>query len=141
MGLTVVCLSVKGLLPKAGWASNSCHYTTFRFIFVFCIYVVQKHRKQFSDAWLAFLRLPVSSIARTLYSRDTNVDWLDFHSFSQLSSRLYKRVLTSLHSDVMPHLLDPRLLLDFLTYSYDAGGVVSLLALNGLFILMHEYHL
>ena len=63
------------------------------------------------------------------------------YTFSQLSSRLYKRVLTSLHSDVMPHLLDPRLLLDFLTYSYDAGGVVSLLALNGLFILMHEYHL
>ena len=66
-----------------------------------------------------------------------------------------------------PHLLDPRLLIDFLINSYDAGvyevcvgrgrrkglilrmyfpsvnagGVISLLALNGLFILMHEYHL
>ena len=25
--------------------------------------------------------------------------------------------------------------------SFNAGGVISLLALNGLFILMHEYHL
>jgi U3 small nucleolar RNA-associated protein 19 len=41
----------------------------------------------------------------------------------------------------MPHLLEPRLLLDFLVDSYDTGGVVSLLALNGLFILMHHYHL
>ena len=66
---------------------------------------------------------------------------LYFTYISQLSSKLYKTVLTSLHSDVMPHLLDPRLLLDFLTDSYNAGGVVSLLALYGLFILMHEYHL
>ena len=92
---------------------------------------------------------------------------------SQLPPTLYRRVLVSLHSSVMPHLLDPRLLIDFLVDSYDAGvcvclcgeegrslecvdrvsfndvnfpsfdagGVISLLALNGLFILMHEYHL
>lgn len=59
----------------------------------------------------------------------------------QLSSSIHKRILVSLHSEVMPHLMEPRLLLDFLTDSYDMGGIVSLLALNGLFILMHQYHL
>lgn len=77
---------------------------------------VQHHREYFSRAWMALLRLP-------------------------LAHGTYKRILTSLHSDVMPHLLDPRLLVDFLTDSYDAGGVVSLLALNGLFVLIHDYHL
>lgn len=77
---------------------------------------LQKHQKQFSDAWLAFLRLP-------------------------LSSTLRKQVLVSLHSEVIPHMMDPRLLLDFLTYSYDEGGVIGLLALNGLFLLMNQHHL
>ena len=43
---------------------------------------------------------------------------------SQLSPTLYRRVLVSLHSSVMPHLLDPRLLIDFLIDSYDAGVCV-----------------
>ncbi|XP_064400070.1 nucleolar complex protein 4 homolog B-like isoform X2 [Halichondria panicea] len=77
---------------------------------------LQKHRKQFSDAWLAFLRLP-------------------------LGPSLRKHMLVSLHSEVIPNLMDPRLLLDFLTYSYDEGGVVGLLALNGLFLLMNQHHL
>ncbi len=50
-------------------------------------------------------------------------------------------MLVSLHSEVIPNLMDPRLLLDFLTYSYDEGGVVGLLALNGLFLLMNQHHL
>eukprot|EP00731_Ephydatia_muelleri_P001027 Em0001g1027a len=73
-------------------------------------------REHFSRAWLALLRLP-------------------------LAHHTYKRILVSLHSEVMPHLLDPRLEVDFLTDSYDAGGVISILALNGLFVLVHEYHL
>lgn len=77
---------------------------------------LSKHRKHFSEAWLAFLRLP-------------------------LPAALHKKVLLTLHSEVMAHLLEPRLLIDYLTDSYDAGGVTSLLALNGLFALMHQYHL
>ena len=51
--------------------------------------------------------------------------WLPSIIYSVLSSQLpptlYRRVLVSLHSSVMPHLLDPRLLIDFLIDSYDAG--------------------
>lgn len=77
---------------------------------------IRSHKEYFSRAWLALLRLPLAHVT-------------------------YKKILTSLHSEVMPHLLDPRLLVDFLTDSYDTGGVISLLALNGLFVLIHEYHL
>ena len=46
-----------------------------------------------------------------------------------------------LHSDIIPHMSDPKRLIDFLTSCYDIGGVVSILALNGLFILIHKHHL
>lgn len=74
------------------------------------------HRHKFSDAWIAFLRLP-------------------------LTEAVYKQVLISLDTKVMPHLTDPRMLIDFLTDSYNLGGVHSILALNGLFILINEYNL
>eukprot|EP00741_Cyanophora_paradoxa_P002192 tig00000553_g2124.t1 len=80
---------------------------------------IKHHRKAFSDAWLAFLKLP-------------------------LPADVYKRVLVRLHRDVMPHMGPPGaplLLADFLTRSYDQGGVVSILALNGLFVLISKYNL
>ena len=40
---------------------------------------------------------------------------------AQLSSSIHKKVLVLLHSEVMPHLVEPRLLLDFLVDSYDTG--------------------
>ena len=54
---------------------------------------------------------------------------------------MYKEILVYLHKDVMPHLPDPRRLIDFLTTCCNVGGVISILALNGLFVLIHEYHL
>jgi U3 small nucleolar RNA-associated protein 19 len=36
---------------------------------------------------------------------------------------------------------EPKLLMDFLTDSYNVGGAVSLLALNGLFTLITEHNL
>ncbi|KAI9922313.1 hypothetical protein PsorP6_001512 [Peronosclerospora sorghi] len=40
----------------------------------------------------------------------------------------------------MPHLVNPLLLADFLTDSYNIGGVTSLLALNSLFTLIQDYN-
>ena len=59
----------------------------------------------------------------------------------QLTSHTYKEILVYLHRDVMPHMPDPRRLIDFLTACCNVGGVISILALNGLFVLIHEYHL
>ena len=55
------------------------------------------HKREFSTCWLAFLRR-----LRT--------------------PALYKRVLLNLHSDVIPHLANPALLIDFLTDSYNVGA-------------------
>jgi hypothetical protein len=73
-------------------------------------------QRWYSEAWLTFLQLP-------------------------LRSRMYKEILVYLHSDIIPHMPDPKRLIDFLTSCYDMGGVVSVLSLNGLFILIHKHHL
>lgn len=117
--------------PQGLYISNVCVLMTGY------LSVAQKHRKQFSDAWLTFLRLPVSYPA-ILVSTHTHAH---AHTYTQLASSQCKHVLVSMHSRVIPHLIDPRLLLDFFTQAYDKGGVVGLLALNGLFVLMNQHHL
>ncbi|KAI9271603.1 CBF/Mak21 family-domain-containing protein [Phascolomyces articulosus] len=74
------------------------------------------HRRAFQSCWIALLKLP-------------------------LTEEIYKKTLLILHKRILPHLREPRFLMDFLTDSYNVGGSVSLLALNGLFILITEYNL
>ncbi|XP_039735136.1 nucleolar complex protein 4 homolog [Pteropus medius] len=77
---------------------------------------LKEHRKAFQLMWLGFLKhkLPVS---------------------------LCKKVLVIMHDSILPHLAQPSLMIDFLTRAYDVGGAISLLALNGLFILIHKHNL
>lgn len=74
----------------------------------------KKMKAKFTKAWISFLKLPLP---------------LD----------VYKEVLVTLHQEVMPHLSNPILLCDFLTRSYDIGGVISVMALSSLFILMTKH--
>lgn len=76
----------------------------------------KKQRKRVGEAWLAFLRLP-------------------------LPSDVYKKVLSQLHKRVIPFIPNPILLSDFLTNSYNVGGLISVMALNGLFILITKHGL
>ncbi|KAM8960994.1 nucleolar complex protein 4 homolog [Pelodytes ibericus] len=77
---------------------------------------LKDHKKVFEKVWMNFLkyRLPVS---------------------------LYKKVLLILHESILPHMSKPTLMIDFLTAAYDVGGAISLLALNGLFVLIHQHNL
>jgi hypothetical protein len=63
---------------------------------------LKAHKKAFSDAWITLLKLPLQQDA-------------------------YKSVLLNLPEKVIPHLVNPLILSDFLTDSYNVGGVVSLL--------------
>ncbi|PIO41218.1 hypothetical protein AB205_0020160 [Aquarana catesbeiana] len=58
-----------------------------------------------------------------------------------LTVSLYKKVLLILHDSILPHMSKPTLMIDFLTAAYDIGGAISLLALNGLFVLIHQHNL
>lgn len=71
---------------------------------------------KFAKAWISFLRLP-------------------------LPPDVYKEVLVNLHHTVIPHMSNPVILCDFLTRSYDIGGVISVMALSSLFILMTQHGL
>ncbi|CAH6778706.1 nucleolar complex protein 4 homolog [Phodopus roborovskii] len=77
---------------------------------------LKEHRKAFQEMWLGFLKhkLPLS---------------------------LYKKVLVAMHDSILPHLSQPTLMIDFLTSACDVGGAISLLALNGLFVLIHKHNL
>lgn len=77
---------------------------------------LKAHRKVFTSAWTSFLSL-------------------------DLSEEDIKRVLVMLHRQVMPHLVDPSVLIDFLADCTDYGGTVALLALNGLFTLISKHGL
>ncbi|PWZ46235.1 Nucleolar complex protein 4 B [Zea mays] len=79
-------------------------------------YINKKLKLKFTKAWLSFLKLPLP---------------LD----------VYKEVLASIHQNVIPSMSNPSILCDFLTRSYDIGGVISVMALSGLFILMTQHGL
>ncbi|KAJ8260693.1 hypothetical protein COCON_G00164160 [Conger conger] len=66
--------------------------------------------------------------------------WLCFLKY-KLPSSMYKKVLVILHESILPHMSKPTLMIDFLTAAYDVGGAISLLALNGLFVLIHQHNL
>jgi U3 small nucleolar RNA-associated protein 19 len=78
--------------------------------------ISKRMKLKFTKAWISFLRLP-------------------------LPIDVYKEVLASIHLTVIPHLSNPTMLCDFLTKSYDIGGVVSVMALSSLFILMTQHGL
>ncbi|XP_028938764.1 LOW QUALITY PROTEIN: nucleolar complex protein 4 homolog [Ornithorhynchus anatinus] len=66
--------------------------------------------------------------------------WLRFLKY-KLPSSLYKKVLLIMHDTILAHMSQPTLMIDFLTRAYDIGGAISLLALNGLFVLIHQHNL
>ncbi|MCD7462410.1 hypothetical protein HAX54_048496 [Datura stramonium] len=78
--------------------------------------IAKKMKLKFTKAWISFLRL-------------------------RLAVDVYKEVLVNLHQVVIPYLSNPLMLCDFLTRSYDIGGVVSVMALSSLFVLMTQHGL
>ncbi|XP_035412610.1 nucleolar complex protein 4 homolog isoform X4 [Cygnus atratus] len=77
---------------------------------------LQAHKQAFERMWLSFLK-------------------------HKLPTGLYKKVLVILHDSILPYMNEPTLMIDFLTVAYGIGGAISLLALNGLFILIHQHNL
>jgi len=84
---------------------------------------LSKHRRILSQAWLYILQINTAPGSN--------------------NKAVHKRALQHLPKHVIPHMHAPLRLADYLTaaYSSDGGGVMSLLALHGLFILMTEYNL
>ncbi|KAF3909024.1 hypothetical protein ABW21_db0200326 [Orbilia brochopaga] len=79
------------------------------------LFQILVHQRHFQDAWLALLSRPLPSKQRD--------------------------VLAILPKRIIPYFPNPRLLMDYLTDTYNSGGVVALLALQGLFNLMMSHNL
>ena len=67
--------------------------------------------------------------------------WHDLGKMEHKEVELYKRILILLTEKVMPILSNPLAFTDFLIESYNIGGSISLLALNGVFILINKHNL
>jgi U3 small nucleolar RNA-associated protein 19 len=79
--------------------------------------MISKQRRALSELWLALINRANHSLA------------------------FYKLILSHLHVEIFPAVLNPLVLADFLTDSYNKGGLISLLSLNALFILISKYNL
>ncbi|KAL6760944.1 CBF/Mak21 family-domain-containing protein [Haematococcus lacustris] len=76
----------------------------------------KSHKRAFTEAWLAVLSLPIPD-------------------------DLLRKVLLRIHESVIPNMLNPNSLADFLTYALDQGGLTGILALNGIFLLVTQHRL
>ena len=78
---------------------------------------LSRHRRAFQAAYISVLKLP------------------------HIPLRSVKRVLQHIPSGVFPFVSSPLRFAEFCTRSYEVGGITSLLALHGLFILMVQHGL
>ncbi|KIM21765.1 hypothetical protein M408DRAFT_300994 [Serendipita vermifera MAFF 305830] len=81
------------------------------------LHSLQSHRGQFSMAWLAVLQ------------------------HIKTSPQQSSRVLSILHRSIMPHLIQPIQLMDWISACVDFDGSIALLAFNALFVLIQEHNL
>lgn len=83
---------------------------------------------------------PSFSVDSKFESKLLGEAWLAYLKLSH-PVPVYKNILVHLHTHILPRLPSPLMVADFLTDSYNVGGVVSLLALNGLFLLITKHNL
>ncbi|PLW55110.1 hypothetical protein PCANC_05280 [Puccinia coronata f. sp. avenae] len=67
--------------------------------------------------------------------------WISLLSLQSLAEPEIKRVLNIMHHQLIPHMPDPTILMDFLVDCLDYGGTISVLSLNALFTLMAKHNL
>ncbi|KAA1116643.1 hypothetical protein PGT21_021312 [Puccinia graminis f. sp. tritici] len=67
--------------------------------------------------------------------------WIAFVSRQDLAKSDIKRILNLLHDQVIPHMIDPKILMDFLVDCLGYGSSISVLSLNTLFTLISKHNL
>lgn len=80
------------------------------------IFNEEEHGKIFQNAWRELIHLPLNSL-------------------------VYKQILLDMPQYILPFFPQPELFSDFFTDAYNLGGMSSILALQGLFVLISQYNL
>lgn len=78
--------------------------------------------------------------SRKLRQRAMSDAWIEFLKLD-IPFDCYRSLLTKLHDTIIPALINPLLLSDFLTHALNKGGMDGMLALNGIFILVTQHGL
>lgn len=95
----------------------------------------QKQEQEEEEEEAPLFTVPYADARRAL-----NIAWPSFLRYP-LTPELYRRVLVALPELAMPHLEKPLALTGFFMESYNMGGAISLLALQGVFILITKHDL
>jgi U3 small nucleolar RNA-associated protein 19 len=105
-------------------------------------------RRAFSDAWLSLLRmelpLDVYKVRLAVRACVCAGAWHATSADALSRARAFgglQKVLAQMHASVVPHLMNPLLLSDFLTRAINLGAMLGMLALNGMFLLMTQHGL
>jgi U3 small nucleolar RNA-associated protein 19 len=77
---------------------------------------IDYHRKMFSDCIFKILHL-------------------------ELNLNLYKKIMTKFAEKLLPKMSNPLMCADFLNKSYQVGGLISILALDSLYVLISKYNI
>jgi U3 small nucleolar RNA-associated protein 19 len=94
------------------------------------------------NPFLVEISLPAALSSCRGHLQEFSSCWLNFlQGVSSISPKLHRSFLLIVNDRVIPYMIKPALLADYLTDSFNSGGLVSLLALNGLFTLMHRHNL
>ncbi|PWN52823.1 CBF-domain-containing protein [Violaceomyces palustris] len=96
------------------------------------LHLLSSQKYAFSAAWLELL-LPRKELDERTGIRRT--------LGGELSLGLTHEILVRLHNQILPHMVKPTLLHDFLVGCIDSGGATALLALNALFTLITSHNL
>ncbi len=78
--------------------------------------------------------------SRKLRQKAMSDAWIEFFKLD-IPFDCYRSLLTKLHDTIIPALINPLLLSDFLTHALNRGGMDGMLALNGIFILVTQHGL
>lgn len=89
-----------------------------------------------------FVSLPPNAVENeSKFKSNLETNWLYCLNLENLSNEQFKTTLLILHKRIIVWFHQPAKLMDFLTDSYNQGGIISILSLNGLFELMKNYNL
>lgn len=120
--------------------STSCKHLIFRQNLLKFLEILNFNDTENSESTAGLIienyQLPQESLTKNF-----NNLWSEFGKIQHQEVDIYKRLLILLTDKVLPVLKNPLTFTDFLLESYNVGGSISLLALNGVFLLMTQHNL
>eukprot|EP00474_Spongospora_subterranea_P011036 CRZ11494.1 hypothetical protein [Spongospora subterranea] len=122
-------------------ACSDMVYENSTLILIQCEVFVGKEEEALSGRYFSSAKKHGKAAQAKSHSNALNRAWKSLLCSEDLPRSLIKLILSNMKSVIIPCFREPLMLCDFLTDSYHHGGVITILALEGVFILITEHNL